>query len=105
VRVLGPQARQMDDILAAVRSRRELIDVLHAAVRMWEDRRLGDPVELLAETGLGLSDAFYRVGQAVAETLPAESKEKKLLEGFLAGRERVRSAVRGVPRQGRLWEE
>ena len=30
------------------------------------------------------------MAQAISETLPIESREKKLLDGFLAGRERVR---------------
>jgi hypothetical protein len=34
-----------------------------------------------------------------SETLPSESKEKKLLDGFLAGRERVREEV-GKSREG-----
>ena len=34
-----------------------------------------------------------------SETLPGESKEKKLLDGFLAGRERVREEV-GRSREG-----
>lgn len=46
-------------------------------------------VKLLNESGYGESEAFYRVAQAASETLPNESKEKKLLDGFLAGRERL----------------
>ena len=53
----------------------------------------------LAQSGYGDSEAFYRVAQAISETLPIESREKKLLDGFLAGRERVR----GEMRQGRLF--
>jgi hypothetical protein len=62
-------------------------------------------VQLLASTGYGGSEAFWRVAQAVSETLPIESKEKKLLDGFLAGRERVRKAVRQSAPQRSLWEE
>ena len=29
------------------------------------------------------------MAQAISETLPIESREKKLLDGFLAGRERI----------------
>ena len=45
--------------------------------------------EVLAETGWGNKDAFYRVAQAISETLPLESKEKKLLDGFLSGKEKL----------------
>jgi hypothetical protein len=72
----------------------ELIDVLHAVLLLWEQSRRDDMIKLLNETGYGESEAFYRVAQAVSETLPNESKEKKLLDGFLAGRERVREEVR-----------
>ena len=45
-----------------------------------------------------------RVAQAVSETLPNDSKEKKLLDGFLVGRERVREEVGKAAQQERLWE-
>ena len=37
--------------------------------------------------GYGKREAFYRVAQVISEFLPIESKEKKRLDGFLAGRE------------------
>ena len=54
---------------------------------------------VLAESGYGDKEAFYRVAQAVSETLSIENKEKKLLDGFLAGRERVREEIK----QGQLF--
>ena len=56
-------------------------------------------LRVLRDSGFGDSEAFYRVAQAVSETLPIESREKKLLDGFLAGRERVKEDIR----QGRLF--
>ena len=44
---------------------------------------------LLNETGYGKNDVFYRVAQAISETLPNEAKEKKLLDGFLVGRQTI----------------
>ena len=38
---------------------------------------------------MGYKDVFYRVAQAISETLPLESKEKKLLDGFLSGKEKL----------------
>jgi putative DNA methylase len=61
-------------------------------------------VQTLAASGCGRSGAFYRVAQAVSETLSIESKEKKLLDGFLADRERVREEVERTTQQGRLLE-
>ena len=119
VRVLGPQQRKWDEsarqrisegrsqpksLTRSIADSHEMIDVLHYVLLLWEKGRRDELVQVLAETGLGRGEAFYRVAQAVSETLPNESKEKKLLDGFLAGRERVREEVGKVGQQGRLWE-
>jgi len=101
VRLLGPQRRKLDDL----EDSRELIDVLHRVLLLWEKGRREEMVQALAASGYGRSEAFYRVAQAVSETLPNDSKEKKLLDGFLVGRERVREEVGKTARQERLWEE
>ncbi|MEM4945762.1 MAG: hypothetical protein QXU31_05585, partial [Archaeoglobaceae archaeon] len=50
--------------------------------------------EVLSESGYGLKEAFYRVAQAISEILPLESAEKKLLDGFLSGKERLISEMK-----------
>ncbi len=95
IRVLGPQARTFADLA----NRDELIDVLHHALRLWEKNQRDAMLALLRESGWGDREAFYRVAQAISETLPIESREKKLLDGFLAGRERIREKIK----QGRLF--
>ncbi len=100
VRVLGPHQRDQEDLMEDLR---ELINVLHLVLRLWEAGTQEAIVSLLAATGFGASEAFWRVAQAISETLPVESKEKKWLDGFLAGRERVRKAARQAAQQGRLF--
>ena len=85
IRVLGPQARELDDL----ENTRELIDVLHHVLLLWEKGNRDEMLHVLAESNFGMGEAFYRVAQAVSETLSNDSKEKQLLEGFLIGRERV----------------
>jgi len=102
VRLLGPQKRKLDDLEKD--DTRELVDVLHRVLLLWEKGRREELVQALAASGYGRSEAFYRVAQAVSETLPNESKEKKLLDGFLVGRERVREEVGKATRQERLFE-
>ena len=85
IRVLGPQSRNIDDLQYP----RELIDTLHHVLLLWEKNERDGMMRLLVESGYGESEAFYRVAQAISETLPIESKEKQLLDGFLAGRERI----------------
>ncbi len=101
VRLLGPQLRKPEGI----ENSHELIDVLHRVLLFWEKSQRTELVQTLAASGYGQSEAFYRVAQAVSETLPNESKEKKLLDGFLAGRERVREEVGRIAQQRELWEE
>lgn len=100
VRLLGPQNRKLEDL----DNPRDLIDVLHKTLLLWERGKRAEMIQALAERGHGRSEAFYRVAQAISETLPNESKEKKLLDGFLAGRERVQEEVARVARQERLWD-
>ena len=95
IRLLGPQSRKVDDL----EDTKELIDVLHHVLLLWEKSQRDDMIHVFAESGYGDSDAFYRVAQAISETLPIESREKKLLDGFLAGRERIKEDVK----QGRLF--
>ena len=100
VRLLGPQGRKLDDL----DNPRDLIDVLHKSLLLWEKGQRAEMIAALADRGFGRSEAFYRVAQAISETLPLESKEKKLLDGFLAGRERVQEEVEKQGVQGKLWE-
>jgi len=55
---------------------------------LWERGERDLMRKVLQETGWGNKDTFYRVAQAISETLTNESKEKKLLDGFLAGKTR-----------------
>ena len=88
IRALGPTDRKLEDLDDSG----ELIDVLHRVLLLWQKGRNGEALDLLAETGYGRNEAFYRVGQAIADSLASlgvDSKEQKLLDGFLSGRERV----------------
>jgi adenine-specific DNA methylase len=90
IRVIGPQARSIGQLSDSS----ELIDVLHHVLLLWEQSKQDNVILTLSEKGFGKTEVFYRVAQAIAETLPNESKEKKLLEGFLAGRERIKDQLK-----------
>ncbi len=100
IRLLGPQQRKLDDLDEP----RNMIDVLHKALLLWEKGKRGEMIIALVDQDYGQSEAFYRVAQAISETLPQESKEKKLLDGFLAGRERVQEEVGKAARQEKLFD-
>ena len=97
--VLGPQDRTLEELEDA----EEMIDVLHRVLLLWKEGRKKDMKVVLKETGYGIKEAFYRVAQAISETLPNESKEKKLLDGFLSGKEKLKDEVKNLSKQERLF--
>ncbi len=100
--LLGPQDRNLEELEGL--EKKDLIDVLHMALLLWQKGDREAIVDLLSESGFGSKDSFYRVAQAISETLPKESQEKKLIEGFLAGKERLSSETKKINIQKRLFE-
>jgi adenine-specific DNA methylase len=99
IKILGPQERNLKEV-----KNDELIDVLHRVLILWKDGRREEMKRVLSDSGWGNKDAFYRVAQAISETLPIESREKKLLDGFLSGKEKILSEMKDKPIQRRLFE-
>lgn len=99
IRVLGPHERNIKDLEES----NELIDVLHYVLLLWKDGRKEEMKRVLRESGFGAKDTFYRVAQAISETLPIDSKEKKLLDGFLAGKERLADEIKKEEIQRKLF--
>ncbi len=99
VRVLGPEDRDAEDFDDS----KEMVDVLHHALLLWKKGKSDEILKILKETGFGKSDVFYRVAQAISESLPNESKEKKLLEGFLQGKQRISEDIAKESEQSRLF--
>ena len=105
IKVLGPQDRRLEDIENM--REKDLIDVLHQVLLLWSKGKREEMKRVLKETGYGENDAFYRVAQAISETLPNDSKEKKLLDGFLSGKDRLILEIKDTKetakdKQGRL---
>lgn len=99
IRVLGPQERTLEELEDAI----DLIDVLHKVLLLWKEGRKEEMKEVLKVTGYGTKESFYRVAQAISETLRNESKEKKLLDGFLSGKEKLKDEVKSVSKERRLF--
>ena len=96
----GPSERNMEDI----KHSQEMIDILHRLIILWSTSRNDEMLTLLKESGLEKDETIYGVAQAIAESLPIESKEKKLLEGFLQTRTRVIREIRTPTQQTKLIE-
>jgi len=98
ITVFGPYDRNIGDL----EDSDELIDVLHFVLLLWRSGRREDIKRVLSETGYGKKEAFYKVAQAISETLPIESKEKKLLDGFLGGKDKLIDEINTI-RKRRLF--
>ncbi len=105
IKVLGPEDRKIKDYEKVENwTRSEMIDILHIALLIWKKGRKDLLVKLLGKNSLGNNDIFYRVAQAISESLPNMSREKKLLEGFLAGKEKISEVISGSLYQRKLFD-
>jgi len=100
IKVAGPHERSLDEL----EEPEDMIDVLHKVLLLWKAGMKDEMKNLLAETGYGKDEKFYRVAQAISETLPTESREKKLLDGFLSGKDKIKDEIKNYGRQRRLFE-
>jgi adenine-specific DNA methylase len=81
IRVCGPEERNEKDL----EDSHDLIDILQKTLLLWKKGKRSAIDKLLEEKGYKKSDVFKRVAQAISESLPIESTEKKWLDGFLTG--------------------
>jgi len=102
VKVLGPQERRIEEIESL--REKDLVDVLHQVLLLWAQEKREEMKKTLGESGWGKNEVFYRVAQAISETLPLNSKEKKLLDGFLSGKDKLITEINNLKdKQGRLF--
>ena len=57
---------------------------------------------VIKKSGYADKEALYKVAQAISETLPNNSSEKKMIEGFLAGRDKIMQDMREDDSQTKL---
>jgi len=101
VRLLGPKERTgVSGLGLADRTgmAAPIVDVLHRAAVLWESGDREGLAEFLAEGARAREDQMRLVAQTLINILPDEDAERRLLEGFLAGRD----VLPETPRQERL---
>ncbi|MDW7973243.1 MAG: hypothetical protein RMI01_08605 [Thermodesulfovibrio sp.] len=94
IKILGPTERKIEDLEKIVEEKNELIDVLHYVLLLTEKDEREKIKEILISTGY--------VAQAISETLPDDSKEKKLIHVFLYSKERLKDEI-SSEKQGKLF--
>lgn len=84
IRVIGPDERNPKGLDES----RELIDILHHALRLWRGPKSNMAKQFLASKGYKDSEVLRQVAQAISESLPdtKNSKEKDWIEGMFTGR-------------------
>jgi putative DNA methylase len=101
VRLLGPKERTgVSGLGLADRTgmAAPIIDVLHRAAILWESGDRESLAKFLAEGARAREDQMRLVAQTLINILPDDDAERRLLEGFLAGRD----VLPETPRQERL---
>ena len=101
MRLLGPGERGSDDRLGLpdrAGMSASLIDMLHRAATLWSGGDRQALAEFLAEGARGRQEQMRLVAQTLINILPDEDAERRLLEGFMQGRDVLPEG----PRQERL---
>ncbi|HEC67878.1 MAG TPA: DUF1156 domain-containing protein [Candidatus Desulfofervidus auxilii] len=85
IQVLGPKERGRDFL--SKEKYENMVDVLHKALIYWKDEKRDKVAKLLTSTGHLENPHFWQVAQGISEVLPEDNEEKRLLQGFIYGRE------------------
>lgn len=89
IRILGPTDRKLDDI-----GMTEWIDILHRSALLWNANKRAQMREELTKSSLADSEPFYKVAQAISESVSG-SEESKLLDGFLSAKNKIIGDAQG----------
>lgn len=98
IAVLGPDKRD----LKSLEDSKELIDILHFVCISWKEGKKVKMKKIIKESAYGEGEALFKVAQAISETLPNKSSEKKMIEGFLTSRDRILQDIREDESQTKL---
>jgi adenine-specific DNA methylase len=77
-----------------------MIDVLHVACSLWDAGRRRELEQLLGDTGMGASSAFWSLARALGEVLPEGNRERTMLLGLTGNQDALASAAARVARPG-----
>lgn len=98
ITIQGPDKRDKKSL----EDSKELIDVIHYVCLLWKGGKVDEMKSVLKQSGYGEGESLYKVAQAISETLPNNSSEKKMIEGFLAGRDSIMQDMREDDSQTKL---
>lgn len=85
ITVLGPDKRDNNDL----KDPKELIDTLQSVCLLFKQGKKDEMNKILEKTGWINKESFFKVAQAISETLPKSSSETKIIQQFLAGKDKI----------------
>jgi len=97
IKILGPKERKIEKLEQS----EDMIDNLHYILLLWEKGNNDLILERIKEK-YGGSEVLFRVAQAISQSLTNDDKEKKLLDGFLSGRERIKESIKEAKSQDKI---
>jgi putative DNA methylase len=77
-----------------------MIDVLHVTCSLWDSGRRRELEQLLGDTGMGASTAFWSLARALGEVLPDGNRERTMLLGLTGNQEALASAAAKLTKPG-----
>ncbi|MCG9128543.1 DUF1156 domain-containing protein [Candidatus Poribacteria bacterium] len=89
VKVLGPQARELDTLYES----NELIDLLHQVLILWSSGKRELMIHSLVKESVGMNDLMWNVAQKISNVLSADSLERQWIEGWLADRDTIQREI------------
>lgn len=98
ITVIGPDKREKKSL----KNSKELIDILHLVCILWKEGKNDEMRLSLKKSGFGEGEAIYKISQAISHILSNNSPEKKMIDGFLAGKERIIQDIKEDDSQTKL---
>ena len=77
-----------------------MIDVLHVACTFWDAGRRRELEQLLGDTGMGGSTAFWSLARALGEVLPVGNRERTMLLGLTGNQDALANAAAKAAQPG-----
>ncbi|MFW9970621.1 MAG: DNA methylase, partial [Candidatus Odinarchaeota archaeon] len=97
INLIGPTKRKIDNLEDSV----EVIDLLHYILLLWEKGDKKTINEILLKN-IEVNEIIFRTAQAISQSLPNSSKEKKLIDGFLTGKEKIKEIMKELKLQKKI---
>lgn len=82
--LFGEAVEEMEETQAVLERGKTMLDRLHQAMLLFADGNLAGLKHFLVDEGIGHDDLFWRLANALSALYPANSYEKRWIDGLIA---------------------